>query len=339
MFSININDIEPNVYRLGTNIIRDNRKIAKAGMLLDIKLINYLKGFQIEVVYVSNNKDDVFQIEDFIDNATYNIVKSALKDCTKIDALTIACKQLTQCILNSSLLNAPVVKMTAKKSESDCLIDHCIGTACYAGSIACCAGYKQSEITKFVTAGLLHDIGKLSVPDDILFSANKLTSAEIEIIRTHAKQGYDILKSYDWVSEEVRKGVLQHHENHDGTGYPNRLAEDDITDIAKVLHIADVYDALVRQRAYKQGWQPKKAYDYILQNSGTLFSPKYTEVFRHNVPIYEVGSLVRLSDESLAVVLRNIQSYTLKPIVISLTGNKPINISRTDLSVNALVHL
>ena len=339
MFSVNLSEIEPNKYRLATNVIRSNIKVAKAGMTLDKKLIRHLLDYQIDVIYVSENKADIFNIEDFIDNDTYNKVKSALKDCSKIDALNAACKQLTNCIVHSSLLNAPVMKMTAKRNETDSLIDHCIGTACYAGSIAMLLGLKQSEINKYVTAGLLHDIGKLAVPDKILFSPNKLTDVELKIMRQHPQQGYNILKSYSWLSEEIRLSVLQHHENHDGTGYPNGLKGDEITDIAKVLHIADVYDALVRQRAYKPGWQPKEAYDYMIEKSGTMFAPQYVDIFKNNVPIYEVGSLVRLSNESLAVVLRNLQNCTLKPIVIAIDGNSPINISETDMQVSALVHI
>lgn len=339
MFSVNLSEIEPNKYRLSTNIIRSNTRIAKAGMLLDAKLIKCLQDYQIDVIYVSESKHDVFNIEDFIDTDTYNKVRAALKDCSKIDALIAACKQLTTCIMNSSLLNAPVVRMTAKKSKTDCLIDHCIGTACYAGSIACLSGMSQSDVIKYVTAGLLHDIGKLAVPDQILFSPYKLTPEEVEIIRKHPQQGYDILQTYAWVSDDIRIGVLQHHENFDGTGYPSKLKGEEICDIARVLHVADVYDALIRQRAYKPGWQPREAYDYMLQNSGTLFDPKYVNVFKNNVPIYEVGSLVRLSDASLAVVLRNIQNYTLKPIVISLAGNNPIDISTTDMTVDALVNV
>lgn len=339
MFSVKLSEIEPNKYRLSTNIIRSNTKIAKAGMLLDTKLIKHLQNYQIDVIYVSESKDDVFNIEDFIDTDTYNKVRAALKDCSKIDELIAACKQLTNCIMNSSLLNAPIVKMTAKKSDTDRLIDHCIGTACYAGSIACLSGMTQADVTKYVTAGLLHDIGKLAVPDQILFSPNKLTEEELVIIRKHPQQGYNILRTYSWISEDIRIGVLQHHENYDGTGYPNNLKGDEICDIAKVLHVADVYDALIRQRAYKPGWQPREAYDYMNEKSGSMFDPKYVEVFKNNVPIYEVGSLVRLSDESLAVVLRNIQNCTLKPIVISLDGNTAINISNTDMTVDALVNV
>lgn len=338
MISVNLSDVEPNKYRLGTNIIKDNLKVAKAGVLLDEKLIKHLTDYQIDVVYVSEANTDIFNIEDFIDNDTYNQVKSALENCNKIDMLSAACKQLTQCITQSSLLNAPVMKMTAKKNETDCLIDHCIGTACYAGSIACLAGKSQADVNKYVTAGLLHDIGKLAIPDKILFSPNKLSEAELQIMRQHSQQGYNILKSYSWVTEEIRLGVLQHHENYDGTGYPHGITDKDTTDIAKVLHIADVYDALVRQRAYKPGWQPREAYDFILEKSGSMFSPTYVDVFKDNIPIYEVGSLVRLSDNSLAVVLRNIQNHTLEPIVISLDGSSQLNISNTDLTISALVH-
>lgn len=338
MFSVNVSDLEPNKYRLSTNIIRSSTKVAKAGTLIDKQMIARLRSYFIDTVYVSENKIDVFNIEELIDNETYTEVQQALKDCTQIDKLNKACKELTNCIMSTSLMNAPVTRMTEKKSDTDRLIDHCIGTACYAGSIACIMGLDYIEVSKYVTAGLLHDIGKLAVPDQILFSPNRLTDSELQIMRQHPQQGYNILKTYTWVSEEIRISVLQHHENHDGTGYPHGISGDEITDIAKVLHIADVYDALVRQRAYKPGWQPKEAYDYMVEKSGTMFSPKYVGIFKNNIPIYEVGSLVRLSDDSLAVVLRNEPNNTLRPTVITLDGTT-VDIKETNKYVNALVQV
>lgn len=339
MLSVKLSELEPNKYRLATNIMRNDTKIARVGMLLDEKLIKSLLNYQLTTIYVSASQQDVFNIADFIDNETYNKVSAVLRDSSKIDLLNAASKQLTNCILHSSLLNAPVMKMRKKKNDTDSLIDHCIGTACYAGSIAMLSGLDQYDINKYVTAGLLHDVGKLAVPDKILFSPNKLTDEELKIMRQHSQRGYIIAKTYNWLTEDIRLAILQHHENHDGTGYPNNLKGNEISDLAKVLHIADVYDALVRQRAYKPGWQPSEAYDYIVEKSGTMFAPEYVNIFKNNVPIYEVGSLVRLSDESLAVVLRNLQNFTLKPIVIAVDDNSLIDISKTNMYVSVLVHI
>lgn len=219
----------------------------------------------------------------------------------------------------------------------DNIIDHSIGTAYYASILAVFSGFSRIEIDKVIIAGLLHDIGKLLVPNRILFSTRKLSDKERSIIKKHSANGYDISKEYIWLSEDIRLGIKQHHENYDGTGYPEGLLDNKINNIGHILHIADVYDALIRTRTYKKSWQPQDAYDYIVTESGHMFSPKYVEIFKNNIPIYEVGALVRLSDNSLAIVVHNNQSNILKPIVMLIENNKELDISQSELTINSLV--
>lgn len=338
MQSMNIADIAPDQYRLGANVVRNNMIIAKAGMLLTQCLLQMIKNHHVKTVYVLETTIDIFNISDYIDNTTYMKVKAALKDLKNIDALRNASKSLTSCIMKSSLLNTSIIQLVAKQHEKDSLIEHSIGVACYAGSLAAAIGLNQTTIYDYVVAGLLHDIGKTAIPDKILFSPYNLTLTERAIMRQHPVQGYAILREYDWLKEDIKQAVLQHHENYDGTGYPSCLSGGDINDIANALHIADVYDALTRARTYKKGWQPRDAYDYIISESGKQFDPKYVEIFKDNVPLYDVGTLIRMSNNKLAVVLKNIQSHTSTPIVIPVDGTEQLDLSKTDMTVSAQIY-
>ena len=110
----------------------------------------------------------------------------------------------------------------------------------------------------------MHDIGKIGIPDSVLIKEGPLTPAELEIMRTHPRIGYDILKGSP--SKYLSMGsiiALGHHEKYDGTGYPNGLHGDDIPIVARVVAVADVFDALVSERPYKHAWPINEGIDFL----------------------------------------------------------------------------
>lgn len=336
---VTVKDLKPNEYRLGANVTKNNIKIVKAGMIIDERVLKALWDFEIPEVYVTELQENSLDIDAVVDNDIYLKIRSAIKGKLNLDNLQIGCKLLTDRIISSPLLTSAISSIVAKKSDTDNIIEHSIATAVYTGVIAAASGKDKTAVNDYVLAGVLHDIGKTVISDNILFSDSALTPEQKEVIKQHPLDGYNILKEYSWIKSIVRVGVLEHHENIDGTGYPHGLADKQLHDVGKVLHIADVYDALVRSRSYKPGWQPRDAYEYIIKNSGRLFSPKYVNIFKDNVPIYETGTLIRLTNDELAVVIRNTQKHILTPVVLPIKGGKEIDLSKSDLDVSALIRI
>jgi HD-GYP domain-containing protein (c-di-GMP phosphodiesterase class II) len=129
------------------------------------------------------------------------------------------------------------------------------------------------EIIKGIgVVGVIHDIGKICVPAEILSKPGRITEAEFSIIKEHAKTGYDILKGIDF-PWPVALSVLQHHERMDGTGYPNRLAGKDISLEAKIIGVADVVEAMASHRPYRPSLGIEKALEEISQKRGILYDP------------------------------------------------------------------
>ena len=130
----------------------------------------------------------------------------------------------------------------------------------------------------------MHDIGKIGIPDSVLLKEGPLTPAEIEVMRTHPRIGYDILKGSP--SKYLSMGAiiaLGHHEKYDGTGYPNGLHGEDIPLVARVVAVADVFDALVSERPYKHAWSLKEGIDFLKGQRGKHFDPKCVDAFVSDV--------------------------------------------------------
>lgn len=127
-------------------------------------------------------------------------------------------------------------------------------------------------------AGLLHDVGKLGVPEHILNKPDKLTDAEFEIVKRHPQVGYDMLRPVESL-RPILAAVLHHHENHDGSGYPHALAGEAIPLEARILHVVDVFDALSSNRSYRAAYSIDEALDILRRGAGSVTDPRITRVF------------------------------------------------------------
>jgi putative nucleotidyltransferase with HDIG domain len=126
----------------------------------------------------------------------------------------------------------------------------------------------------------LHDIGKIAIPDSILLKPGRLSEEEFEVVRTHALLGARVLTGGDSELLEVAERIVRHHhERWDGTGYPDGLAGEDIPTVARIAHVADVFDVLVHERPYKDSWSTEAAAEEIKGGAGTQFDPEIVQAF------------------------------------------------------------
>lgn len=157
---------------------------------------------------------------------------------------------------------------------------HILRMAHYAQLIGRRLGLPEPELDLLLHAAPLHDIGKVGIPDHILLKPGKLTPEEFEVMKQHARHGYDILK--DSASAYLRAGAdiaHGHHEKFDGSGYPQGLAGEAIPLFSRIVAVADVFDALTSQRPYKPAWPLERAHDFIVDASGQHFDPACVDAF------------------------------------------------------------
>lgn len=157
--------------------------------------------------------------------------------------------------------------------------------AAYARALAEAAGWSQERCSMLELAAPMHDTGKIGIPDAILRKPGPLDEEEWRVMRTHSRIGHEILcTSSSPVFQLAAEIAHYHHERWDGTGYPDGLAGQDIPHSARIVAIADVFDALSMQRAYKQPWPMDRILDYMLSNSGQHFQPELIDLFQSILP-------------------------------------------------------
>lgn len=150
---------------------------------------------------------------------------------------------------------------------------HSIRVAKYAAMIAQAMGKPKEEQERISSIAMLHDIGKIGIPDTIINKPSQLTKEEYEIIKTHPAQGYEILRKID-VFPDIAIGAHYHHERYDGKGYPEGLCGDAIPEIARIIAVADAYDAMTSTRSYRKAMNQKEVFSEIQNGMGTQFDPK-----------------------------------------------------------------
>lgn len=188
--------------------------------------------------------------------------------------------------------------------------------------------YSQ-EIAK---VGLLHDIGKCNIPNEILNKPDMLNSEEFSVMKTHASLGYILLSSTKELSDNILKGILHHHEKFDGTGYPSKLSEHSIPEYARIISVVDVFDAMSSDRVYRDKMNPFKVLEIMHDGGNGSFDPQISNLFIDHVKHFFVGTDVLLNTGEMAIIHDVNTPLAYRPIIklkdqlIDLTYNSKLEI-------------
>ena len=192
----------------------------------------------------------------------------------------------------------------------------------------------EGDMHSLGMAGLLHDVGKMAIPDDILNKPGKLTDEEFEIVKQHPLRGWEMLKENGNADKNCLEVCLHHHEKIAGNGYPDKLSGDKISLIARMGAVCDVYDAVTSDRSYKSGWEPAESLKRMAEWQKDHFDETVFKAFVKTIGIYPSGTLVKLKSGRLGVVTDQSDKTLLKPkikIFYSSSSNAPIPTKIIDL--------
>ncbi|MBO5246407.1 MAG: HD-GYP domain-containing protein [Eubacterium sp.] len=264
------------------------------------------------IQFVYNNPDDPALVE-----TTSSIADSLLSAIQENDAMAI--------------------DISALKTSDEYTFKHSVDVATISMIVAKKMGMTEEEIHEIGITGLLHDVGKTKIPNHILNKPGRLNDDEFQIMQQHSVYGYRIIQNNTELSDDIKLGVLQHHEKIDGKGYPMSVPGNKINPYAKVLAVADIYDALVTERPYKSAFSQREAVEMIMSMTQEL-DLYAMESFLQSMILYPVDTIVELSNGEKARVVQNSPHYILRPTVVGLTSGKVYELG-SDLNCASIIIL
>lgn len=232
--------------------------------------------------------------------------------------------------------DAIAVDISSLKTSDEYTFKHSVDVATIAMIIAKQQNLPQSQIQEIGLAGLLHDIGKTMVPAEILNKPAKLTPAEFEIMKQHSAFGYGIMKDRPEFGPAICLGVLQHHEKMNGSGYPFGHTGDKLSPYARILAVADIYDALVTERPYKAAYSQRDAVELIMSMTAEL-DLHAMKSFLESMILYPVDTIVELSNGEKAKVVKNSPHYILRPTVVGIESGTVYNLGEDFSCANIII--
>ncbi len=249
-----------------------------------------------------------------------------------LDKIENAAEEMVQSILRNS---DALISLCQIKGHDEYTYMHSVNVGVLVASLAHAMNYHSNELLHVGIGGILHDIGKMRVPEQILNKPGKYADWEYEIMKQHPEHGLSLIEDKKNIPQLSRLIVIQHHERYNGKGYPYGLCGTQINEVGLMAAVADVYDALTSDRVYRAAWTPQKALALIFTGCDQDYSRSVVERFTRMLGVYPVGSFVKLGTGELGVVTRVEPGKLLAPIITVLfdpTGARLATALEYDLS-------
>lgn len=219
--------------------------------------------------------------------------------------------------VESVLRNENALLMLTKiKHQDEYTAEHCINVAILAAAFGKHLGLLEGEIRNLALCGLLHDVGKTRIPDEILNKPGALTPQEFDVMRLHTTHGRTILMGTSSSLNTAVDVAFSHHERMDGSGYPRGLQAQQIPYFAKIIGLVDTYDAITSNRVYDKGRASMRALEIIHKHRGTQFDEELAAAFIQMIGVYPPGSIVEMVNGEVGIVVESYPSQKLKPRVL-----------------------
>lgn len=333
---IPIDRVRPNTV-LGKTIYDWNGKVLlRAGVVLRENTIKKIKEYNISSIYIVD-KYSREEIEDVIRpeirQKTISLVKEAFSTIQRLEpkkriknnendytwqeeSYFYNIGKMVEDIMTDILRKEELVlALVDIRSSDNHVYAHSVNVAVISLMLGIAFKLPKKRLEALCTGALLHDIGKAYLPKEIINKKGEPTEAEKTIMKAHPRLGYKYLSSTYNISALSKIIVLQHHENVDGTGYPDGLKKDKIMDLSLIVSIADAYDNLSTNTNGREAMFPSDILEYLMSNAGTKFDYNMVNVFCRIVIPFPKGTIVELSTGEIAVVEETKPNFPLRPIV------------------------
>ncbi len=302
---------------------QSNLRLLPKGTVLTDRFIERLKIFGIAGVYIRDGiTGDLEPSKPLLSQKLKTQSLNNLEWMFKNSASSLSIQQkhinhIDQTVLE--LINlvkenqSQLINISDLRAYDEYTYHHSLSVAVVSLAIGVQLGLSHDELHKLGFGAIMHDIGKMSVPIEIINKPSHLTNEEFQIVRKHPESSENYLLQNNIKDPDIYESVMCHHEKIDGTGYPYGLAEKSIPYYSKIISVADVYDALTSKRPYRTPQLPSEVAEYMMGNVGSAFDMDIVRGFLRKIEFFPIGSFVEFNDGNKAIVIENENS--LHPVV------------------------
>lgn len=321
---------------LAEDVICNGSKLVSKNTVLNSYIIDKLISFGEYSIYIFalENNDSLNRYDNTRENfktdykLNINMIKKLINKLTSTNKVMInEVKQISECIVK--YLDEPNVIiecLNSLKKLDEYTYTHCINVGIYSMLIAKWMNLSLDSIREAIQSGLLHDIGKTKIDIEILNKPGKLTNEEFYEIKKHTILGYDLVNENNNFSKNIKDAILMHHERTDGSGYPFGVNGTDITLIARIVSVADTFDAMTSNRVYKKGTTPFKAFEMFIVEGVKQYDVSIIFSLFENIYPYYIGMNAMLEDGRIGEIVYIPPNDLINPII--KVNNELIDMSK-----------
>lgn len=276
--------------------------------------VKVIKDTVIDTNYIQEdlNDDRLVVLNDEIRERISNDITNLFEN---IESNTNLATSISDTLVNDVLKKDGIgLNLESLKISDEYTFKHSVDVAAASIILGKYLGLGEDSLRDIGTAGILHDIGKIKIPNEILNKNGRLTDDEFRIIKNHPVYGYQMLADNKQLSEPIRRAVLYHHEKYCGGGYPSGIEGSKIPLYARILTVVDVFDALVTERPYHKAYSVKDTIE-LMYTMASQFDMEIFQAFLNSVILYPIGTLVELTNGTTCQVIKSNKGYPVRPIV------------------------
>jgi HD-GYP domain-containing protein (c-di-GMP phosphodiesterase class II) len=345
---LSIDNVSKGMHVARTIYSAEGKVLLTEGMPLTVGYIERLQELGVASLYIIDDKIGRIEVDELVTVQTRihatKIVKETMtniKNDHGWDSSKVA--ETVNQLMDELIANRNIIyNLVDVRAMNDYTFSHSIAVCILSLMVGTMANFGYHKLKELGIGAILHDIGKVFVSDRILNKTGPLTPMEYLEVQKHTIFGYETLNNNDLVPKVSAHVAWQHHENYDGTGYPRGLKEHMIHEFARIVSLADVFDALSTDRIYRKRFLPHETIEFIRDKGKSRFDPEFSEIFLQRVAPFPVGTAVLLNTGEKAIVVKIFKDLPARPIVkviINKDGEsipEPVDI---DLKTNLTVYI
>lgn len=305
----------------------DGSFLLSKGIHIKMSYANRLRELGVDYIYIEDELSKGVEINDFIEEKTRENCKKEVKKVLEtystqgnleLSNIVTAAQDIVEDVLCQRNI---IVNLIDIRRKDEYTYAHSVNVCALAVLLSIKLGYNKNRVRDIAVGALLHDLGKVLVPDEILNKPGKLTDKEYEIVKQHVIYGYEAISGASWISSISKVIILTHHENIDGSGYPFGWKGNKINNATKAISICNVFDSMVSKKPYRGAYKIYEVIEYLIANKGILFDEDIVDAFIKYIAVYPSGMGVITNEGEKGIVLKQNYGFPARPVV-RIIGNE-----------------